>query len=222
MSKTNKFCAAVLVAAFPWLTGCETFGGVYSVPEHTIASGEDQAEVVEEALPKAAGSEEEPRPGFERLSPLPTSGRGLAQEDWSDRFADDDEIRVAVEDMPLSQFLHYAFGELLGVNYLIADGLTNLEAPITLNLQDSVSSRRLYAVATELLAGRDVGVTFRDDIYYLHPVALAPARKISLTCRARSCRLSRFATGSPRASSARFAISSTPRSSAMWNKGRCS
>jgi general secretion pathway protein D len=126
--------------------------------------------VEETALQTAGGSEAEPRPGFERLSPLPTSGRGLAQEDWSDRFADDDEIRVAVEDMPLSQFLHYAFGELLGVNYLVADGLTNLEAPITLNLQDSVSSRRLYAVATELLAGRDIGVTFRDDIYYLHPV----------------------------------------------------
>jgi len=167
----NRFYAAVLVAALPWLTGCETFGGVYSVPKPVIAAGGSQAEPVEEtALPADAASQEEPLPGFERLSPLPASGRGLAQEDWSDRFPADDEIRVAVEDMPLSQFLHYAFGELLGVNYLIADGLTNLEAPVTLNLQDSVSSRRLYAVATELLRGRDIGITFRDDIYYLHPI----------------------------------------------------
>ena len=171
MTKMNRFYAAVLVAALPWLTGCETFGGVYNVPEPVIAAGDSLAEPVEEtALPTDAASEAEPRPGFERLSPLPVSGRGLVQEDWSDRFPADDEISVAVEDMPLSQFLHYAFGELLGVNYLLSDGLTNLEAPVTLNLQDSVSSRRLYAVATELLAGRDVGVTFRDDIYYLHPV----------------------------------------------------
>jgi general secretion pathway protein D len=72
--------------------------------------------------------------------------------------------------MPLTQFLHYAFGELLGVNYLVADGLTNLEAPITLNLQESVSSRRLYTVAAELLEGRDIGVTFRDEVFYLHPL----------------------------------------------------
>jgi hypothetical protein len=171
MTKMNRFYAAVLVAALPWLAGCETFGGVYNVPKPVIAAGDSLAEPLEEtALPTDAASEAEPRPGFERLSPLPVSGRGLVQEDWSDRFPDDDEISVAVEDMPLSQFLHYAFGELLGVNYLLSDGLTNLEAPVTLNLQDSVSSRRLYAVATELLAGRDVGVTFRDDIYYLHPV----------------------------------------------------
>jgi general secretion pathway protein D len=171
MTKMNRFYAAVLVAALPWLTGCETFGGVYNVPEPVIAGGDSLAEPVEEtALPTDAGSEAEPQPGFERLSPLPVSGRGLVQEDWSDRFPADDEISVAVEDMPLSQFLHYAFGELLGVNYLLSDGLTNLEAPVTLNLQDSVSSRRLYAVTTELLAGRDVGVTFRDEIYYLHPV----------------------------------------------------
>ena len=74
------------------------------------------------------------------------------QEDWSDRFSADDEVRVAVEDMPLSQFLHYAFGELLGVNYVVSDGLQNLQAPVSLNLQESVSSRRLYSLATELLA----------------------------------------------------------------------
>src|SRR5210317_2244446 len=100
MTKMNKFYAAVLVAALPWLTGCETFGGVYNVPEPVIAAGDSLAEPVEEtALPTDAGSEAEPQPGFERLTPLPVSGRGLVQGDWSDRFPADDEIRVAAEDM---------------------------------------------------------------------------------------------------------------------------
>ena len=88
----------------------------------------------------------------------------------SERFPDDDELRVAVEDMPLPQFLHYVFGELLGVNYVIPDGMRILEAPVTLNLQESVSSRRLYRLVVELLAGRDIAVTFRDGVFYLHPV----------------------------------------------------
>ena len=107
---------------------------------------------------------------IQRLTPLRPDTRSRSQADWSQRFSADDEIRVAVENMPLSQFLHYAFGELLGANYLISDGLQNLEAPVSLNLQESVSSRRLYTLATELLAGRDVGVTFRDGVFYLHPL----------------------------------------------------
>jgi general secretion pathway protein D len=128
------------------------------VPDEQMADEEDSA---------AARAEQA---GMQRLSPLARATRGPVQEDWSDRFSADDEVRVAVEDMPLSQFLHYAFGELLGVNYLISDGLQNLQAPVSLNLQESVSSRRLYSLTTEMLAGREVGVTLRDGVFYLHPL----------------------------------------------------
>ena len=142
-----------------------------NVPVSPMAAGTPQAEPAGTAADDndaAAASAEQA--GMERLRPLPRGTRGRLQEDWSDRFAADDEVRVAVEDMPLSQFLHYAFGELLGVNYLISDGLQNLEAPVSLNLQESVSSRRLYTLAVEMLAGREVGVSFRDGVYYLHPL----------------------------------------------------
>ena len=128
------------------------------VPDH---------EVVEEGGSTAAGVA---TAGMQRLVPLAPASRGLAQEDWSDRFSANDKLRVAVEDMPLSQFLHYAFGELLGVNYVIADGLRNLDAPVSLSLREAVSSRRLYMLATELLAGRDIAVSLRDGVYYLHPL----------------------------------------------------
>ena len=62
MNKMNKFYAAVLVAALPGLTGCETFGGVYNVPEPVIAAGDRMADPAEEtALPTDAASEEELR-----------------------------------------------------------------------------------------------------------------------------------------------------------------
>jgi len=168
----NRIIACVLATTLAWLSGCATTERVFDVPV-TPASSAAAEETQDTALPAVdTASASTDRGGMERLSPLAGASRGLTQDDWSDRFATDDEVRVAVEDMPLSQFLHYVFGELLSVNYLIADGLPNLEAPVSLNLQESVSSRRLYTLATELLATRGIGVTYRDDVFYLHPVDL--------------------------------------------------
>ena len=167
----NKYFVIAIAFLLPWLSGCETIAPVYDAPQPTmatvpaeIAPDEDVAE--EPGSPGASDVQS----GMQRLKPLSSTSRGISQEDWSDRFPSNDEIRVAIEDMPLSQFLHYAFGELLQVNYVVADGLENLEAPVSLSLQDSVSSRRLYSLTTELLAGRDVGVTLRDGVFYLHPL----------------------------------------------------
>ena len=171
VQKINKYLALLLVAVATCIAGCVTGGTVLKVPASALASVSPQA-VPDEGAAHADGTaaEQSEQAGLQRLTPLPRASRGRVQEDWSARFAADDEVRVAVEDMPLSQFLHYAFGELLGVNYLVSDGLQNLQAPVSLNLQESVSSRRLYSLTTELLAGREVGVTFRDDVFYLHPL----------------------------------------------------
>jgi general secretion pathway protein D len=153
------------------LPGCVTSEQVFRVPVSQMASHPPQ-DYPEEAPPTSqAGVASDGRPaGMERLPSLSRSVPGLAQDDWSERFPADDQVRVAVEDMPLGQFIHYAFGELLAVSYVIADGLQNLEGPVTLNLQEPVSSRRLYGLAAELLAGRDIGITARDGVFYIHPV----------------------------------------------------
>lgn len=166
----NKRIAVFLIIVFLGVTGCETTARLYDAPRPTMATVEPEP-VQDEDVPVAdATTTSNAQVGMRRLRPLSSAGRGVTSEDWSDRFPTDDELRVAVEDMPLSQFLHYVFGELLEVNYLIADGLANLEAPVSMSLQDSVSSRRLYTLATELLAGRDIGVTYRDEVFYLAPM----------------------------------------------------
>jgi hypothetical protein len=49
MSKMNKIYAAVLVATFPWLSGCETSGQVYNVPVSPMTAGTPVAEPEKEA-----------------------------------------------------------------------------------------------------------------------------------------------------------------------------
>jgi general secretion pathway protein D len=194
--------------------GCATSEQVLNVPVSQLSSGTAPV-AIDEATPDTGSDPDQAndQAGMERLSPLAAAGPRVQQDDLSTRFRDDDELRVAVEDMPLQQFLHYAFGELLGVNYVISDGLDNLDAPVTLNrsrfqpgnqqfnngsmqarpvaanprpaassdppdldapvtvnLQDPVSSRRLFTLATELLAERNVRVTYRDGVYYLLPI----------------------------------------------------
>ena len=164
--------AYLMLAAFPLLSGCETIGEVREVPLARIAETGDSAspqETGDGASGEAGEPDEAIEGGIQRLRSLDRSRSARVQEDWSERFPDNNALRVAVEDMPLDQFLHYSFGELLGVNYVIAEQIANLDDPVSLNLQESVSSRRLYTLALELLAGRDVGVTYRDGVFYLHP-----------------------------------------------------
>jgi general secretion pathway protein D len=117
MKKMNKFLALVLVGVLAGLSGCATSESVMNVPASSMAVGVSEpvpdGEMAEEEVAASARDE---KTGMERLNPLSRSNRGRVQEDWSDRFSDNDELRVAAEDMPLVQFLHYAFGELLGVN----------------------------------------------------------------------------------------------------------
>ena len=94
------------------------------------------------AAVREAMSEGQPKKAIALLDPILEAA--LAEKAYS----------VYLDEFPDSTHVYevrYAFGELLGVNYVIADGVSNLDAPVSLSLQESVSSRRLYSLALELL-----------------------------------------------------------------------
>lgn len=213
MKKMSRFFIYGLFVGPLLLAGCATSEQVLNVPVSQLSSGTEPAVTDEATQDTGPGADQaSDQAGMERLSPLAPTGRSVQQEDLSTRFRNDDELRLAVEDMPLQQFLHYAFGELLGVNYVISEDMDNLDvpvtlnrarspqqnqrftngqvptrpalanpqptvsssppdldAPVTVNLQDRVSSRRLFTLTTELLAERNVRVTYRDGVYFLLP-----------------------------------------------------
>ena len=82
-----------------------------------------------------------------------------------------------MEDMPLSRFLHYVFGELLGVNYLIADGLTNLEAPVSLSLRNVTLRSFLRLLLREL----DLTYIVRDEVLQVTTKEAAEANLVLQT-----------------------------------------
>mgnify|MGYP001814026518 FL=1 len=103
----NRSYLSIVFVFLPWFTGCATSEQVFNVPAPQLGS-DSPREVIDETTPDPETSEEPgaQQAGMERLRPLSPAARSIEQEDWSDRFRDDDEQRLAVEDMPLKQVLH--------------------------------------------------------------------------------------------------------------------
>jgi general secretion pathway protein D len=103
-------------------------------------------------------------PGAARTTPQ------LQRQDWSGRFPANDQLMIAIEAMPLGDFINYSFSEALKASYVIAQGLPTLDEPVTLNLEKPVSSRAFFKLVTELLDSRGIGTTFREGVFYLAPI----------------------------------------------------
>jgi general secretion pathway protein D len=111
----------------------------------------------------------EQRRGFTRLSALgATTGQIQQGLDVAKQFSDTDQQQIAVNELPLKDFIQTVFGELLKVNYIIADG-SKMANKVSLNLVDSISSRQLYLTSSKLLDEQQLQLSKKDDIFYIHP-----------------------------------------------------
>lgn len=111
-----------------------------------------------------------------------TSGRALESLKWSSKerssvakmghdFSKGRQSGVSAEAMPLKDFIHYTFGELLGVNYVL-DPSFNLEevddqSPVTLSVTNSLSSRDLFDLVNRLLGERGYSVKYLNGTYVI-------------------------------------------------------
>ena len=103
-----------------------------------------------------------------RLHPLDRRQAELRHgEELAARFPTSDQQLVSANDLPLREFVQLVFGEQLGVNYILADDLPTV-APVTLNISEPVSSRRLYRLTDQLLAERKLGISEREGIFYIY------------------------------------------------------
>lgn len=86
--------------------------------------------------------------------------------------ASENTLAVAAEKMSVRDFLHYVFGDLLRVNYILDEAIsedqTKQEDRVTLNIAEAISPRNLFDMTVELLAKRNVKITYRNDTYYIH------------------------------------------------------
>ena len=105
---------------------------------------------------------------------LETLNRGNVEirqgEELANKFSDVKSLTVSVNEFPIQNYLHYVFGELLNVNYVLDKELSSDSQSITLNIQEQISPRRLMTVTTELLASHGMAIKYNEDVYYIHKV----------------------------------------------------
>jgi len=89
----------------------------------------------------------------------------------SDMFSSKSELTIAADKMPLADFLHYVFGDLLSASYVIGNDLTDESNSVTLNLQEKISPKKLYQLTEKLLLDREIGVSRQNSVLYISPLS---------------------------------------------------
>ena len=85
-----------------------------------------------------------------------------------ERFSESKKVKLAADELPLNEFLHYVMGEVLQVSYILGDSVKADEGRLTLNLIESVSHKKLFTLVEDLLAERQYAIRYNDGIYYVN------------------------------------------------------
>jgi general secretion pathway protein D len=79
---------------------------------------------------------------------------------------------ASAEKMPLEGFIHYVFSDLLGVNYVLGEGVVpqgNSQAEkISLDLQNLVSARDLFDLSSDILINRGLHIKYGSETFYIY------------------------------------------------------
>lgn len=125
-----------------------------------------------------SGSEQRTR-GFTQLQSLTVSNQSVENALQNvDFFGHDEKVTLAANAMPLNQFIHYAFGEVLGVNYVVGKSLKSQKKSVTMNVQNPVSKQELFKLLTSLLTREQVSIDFDENTFFLQKNEMSKAKAI--------------------------------------------
>lgn len=89
-----------------------------------------------------------------------------------DQFSTQKKLSVSAEKLPLTDFIHYIFGDLLKTNYVIDDSLESTDPSpsdmVTLSIAEAITERELFRLVSEVLLKRDIQVQFGNGSFFLH------------------------------------------------------
>ncbi len=122
-------------------------------------------------------SEIEGRPPYEPLQPIAQNAQKERKANTLAReFSDSEKVTIAADKMPLTEFLHYAFGEILAKNYVLAPDLKGNKTPVTLNVSNAISKRELFRLVANVLDNQQVSIDYSGDVFFFQAAALGKAK----------------------------------------------
>lgn len=172
MQHFNKTKLALIISTTLFMSGCASLFN----PAQDIESKEmnlersylesEQSTAQQEATPTA--NEQEESAEFVRLNKLSDNQQGLKLEiDLSKQFSDKAEFKVSVNELPLNDLLHYTLGELLNVSYLIEPSVKSNTTPVTLELKEPVSGKKLFQLVQQILSQSNINVALNLSLIHI-------------------------------------------------------
>lgn len=154
------------------LAGCKsTNGGLNAAPSYLkkdaqVSVASSNVEQTTTTNTKATAAQ-----GMTYLEPVARyTANQTEQVDLANQFSNTHMVKLTADSLLVKDYLHYVFGELLNVNYILGEKLNTSKAQVTLNLQDSLSKRKLFTLSQQMLQERNIAIRYQDDIFYIHSV----------------------------------------------------
>ena len=109
---------------------------------------------------------------MQRLTPIAWPKSSLRSTSLlGDLFSDESKLQITADKMPMGDFIHYVFGKLLNVNYILDETLSDSNndeglGDVTLSLKNAVSPRELFRLVSELFLDRGVQITYGNQSFF--------------------------------------------------------
>lgn len=78
-----------------------------------------------------------------------------------------EEVLFIADELPVKEFTHKAFNEILGINYVLDTTLAAKSPAVTLNISKPISRKKFYETVIQTLGQLDVISYRKNDILYL-------------------------------------------------------
>ena len=79
-------------------------------------------------------------------------------------------LDLKVEKMPVVEFIHYALGELLEIEYVVDPDVRSAKGGVTLSSGGLNSPRQVYGTVMQVLGRQGLGVEVSDGVHYIYNV----------------------------------------------------
>ncbi|REL30226.1 secretin N-terminal domain-containing protein [Thalassotalea euphylliae] len=169
----NFKVSLVSICLMTVLTGCASNGKGTTQEVHTVEKSflknDDEILLDSDAVSEGA----EGRVAEKQFTSLSAMERGLVQfesKQLSSAFSDKEMVSVKANKMPLTDFIHYTFGELLKVNYVLAPSIGRSKEVVTLNLNEAVSKRELFLLTEQIFAQRSIQLKHENSTFLINQI----------------------------------------------------
>lgn len=83
------------------------------------------------------------------------------------QFSNVEPVKMAVENMPVRDFVHYVFNDLLAVNYVLDEAIIDNTQTVSLKIEEPIPSSELFELVADLLAQKQLSVQLKQKVFYV-------------------------------------------------------